>query len=79
LFESNDSNAEAFITAIEEMGPSEKMRNEAGGWRNVRPDPEDFMKAVVRVGKGRLAQRLAQAKLTPPSYVSEALEYLSDS
>jgi putative ATP-dependent endonuclease of OLD family len=79
LFESNDSNAEAFISAIEEMGPSEKLRNEAGEWRNARPDPEDFMKAVVRVGKGRLAQRLAQAKLEPPAYVSDALQYLSDS
>src|SRR5439155_16967205 len=76
LFETED-NADAFIGAMEEMGPSANLREEVGEWRNDSPDKERFIYVVNRIGKGRLAQRLAQDGLEPPSYVRDALRYLA--
>ena len=63
---------------MEEMGPSAKLREEVGEWRDGSPGKDRFMYLVNRIGKGRLAQRLAQAELEPPDYVREALDYLAD-
>ena len=78
LFEADDDNAEAFLDAMEEMSPSQNLRQEVGEWRDGSPEKDDFMRVVKRIGKGRLAQRLAQGVLRPPSYVRDALRYLSD-
>lgn len=78
LFEASEDNQEAFIAAMEEMSPSQKLREEVGGWRGEGPDQERFIYVVNRIGKGRLAQRIAQAELDAPSYVSDALRYLTD-
>lgn len=37
LFETDDDNAEAFIDAMEDMGPSQPLREEAGAWRDDPP------------------------------------------
>lgn len=77
LFDADD-NAEALLDAMEEMAPSQNLRQEVGEWRDDAPDKEDFMRVVNRIGKGRLAQRLAQGELQPPSYVQDAMRYLAD-
>lgn len=71
-------NAEAFLEAMEETAPSKSMRREVGQWRDETPEQDDFMRVANRIGKGRLAQRLAQAKLQPPPYIGHALRYLVD-
>jgi hypothetical protein len=63
---------------MEEMGPSAKLREEVSEWRDSSPDRERFIYLVNRIGKGRLAQRLAQEELEPPDYVHDALHYLAD-
>jgi putative ATP-dependent endonuclease of OLD family len=78
LFEAADDNSDAFIAAMEEMGPSAKLREEVSEWRDSSPDRERFIYLVNRIGKGRLAQRLAQEELEPPDYVHDALHYLAD-
>jgi putative ATP-dependent endonuclease of OLD family len=80
LFEADDDNAEAFVAAMEEMlGPRPlKLRAEVDDWRDDPPDKERFIYVVKGIGKGRLAQRLAQAELEPPDYVRDALRYLAD-
>ena len=78
LFESDDANVEAFIGAMEEMVPSAKLREEVGEWRDDAPDKDRFIYVVNRIGKGRLAQRVAQDELQPPPYVRDALRYLAE-
>jgi putative ATP-dependent endonuclease of OLD family len=78
LFAATNNNSEAFIGAMETMGPSAKLREEVGEWRDDSPDKDRFIYLVNRIGKGRLAQRLAQTELEPPDYVREALQYLAD-
>jgi putative ATP-dependent endonuclease of OLD family len=78
LFEASEENEEAFIAAMEELLLSQKLREEVGGWRDDAPDEERFIYVVNRIGKGRLAQRLAQAELVPPDYARDALRYLAD-
>jgi putative ATP-dependent endonuclease of the OLD family len=78
LFKADDDNAEAFLNAMNEMAPSKNLRQEVGEWRDDSPDRDDFMRVVNRIGKGRLAQRLAQRELRPPSYVRDALSYLGE-
>jgi putative ATP-dependent endonuclease of OLD family len=78
LFGANDANAEAFLDAMEKMAPSQKLKAKVGEWRDDAPERDDFMPVVNRIGKGRLAQRLAQRPLQPPSYVRDALHYLAD-
>jgi putative ATP-dependent endonuclease of the OLD family len=73
-----DDNAEAFLDAMEEMAPSQNLRQEVGEWRDDPPDKDNFIRVVNRIGKGRLAQRLAQGELQPPSYVRDAMRYLAD-
>ena len=43
-------------------------------------DPDDFIRVVGRVGKGRFAQRLATCEDTveAPDHLASALEYLTD-
>jgi putative ATP-dependent endonuclease of the OLD family len=78
LFEATDDNAESCLDAMEEMAPSEKLRQQVSEWREDSPEKDDFMSVVNRIGKGRLAQRLAQGSLESPSYVADALRYLAD-
>ena len=78
LFETDDDNAEAFIDAMEDMGPTQPLREEADSWRDESPDKERFIYVVNRIGKGRLAQRLAQGELAPPAHVTGALRYLAE-
>ncbi len=76
LFETDDDNVETFIGAMEEMGPSANLREEVGEWRDDSPEKDRFIYVANRIGKGRLAQRLAQGALEPPPYVRDALRYL---
>lgn len=76
LFEVDADNAEVFVDLMEEMAPSPNLRVEVGKWRDDSPERDDFIRIVNRIGKGRLAQRLAQAELQPPAYVHDALRYL---
>lgn len=78
LFEASDDNQESFIAAMQELLSSQKLREEVGEWHEDSPAEERFIYVVNRIGKGRLAQRLAQAKLEPPDYVRDALRYLAD-
>jgi putative ATP-dependent endonuclease of the OLD family len=78
LFEADEGNAEVLIDAMTELGPSKALREEAAGWRGQSPDKDDFMRVANRIGKGRLAQRLAHGELEPPSYVRDALDHVSD-
>ncbi len=77
LFEADEDNVEAYLHAIEEMLLSKNMRTQVGEWREESPDKDDFLSIVNRIGKGRLAQRLAQGELEAPSYVAKALHYLA--
>jgi putative ATP-dependent endonuclease of OLD family len=78
LFEAADDNAQAFINAMEEMLRPSELRAEVGEWRQESPEMGRFIYVVNGIGKGRLAQRLALAKLEPPDYVRDALHYLAD-
>jgi hypothetical protein len=53
-------------------------RQRVGEWREDSPHRDDFMALVDRIGKGRLAQRLAHGDLKGPRYVIDALRYLAD-
>lgn len=78
LFEEDDDNRQAFLDAMDEMKPSQKAAQLVARWREDPPDRDDFMALLNRIGKGRLAQRLAQVDLKGPRYVVEALRYLVD-
>ncbi|WP_077085740.1 ATP-dependent nuclease [Mycobacterium rhizamassiliense] len=48
------------------------------GWGDTVPDQDTFMRAIANAGgKGRYAQRLAEASIEPPGYVDQALRYLA--
>ena len=78
LFEASDDNAEAFLGVMERVAPSQNLRNEVSGWRDVAPAKDDFLRVVNRIGKGRLAQQLAQNDLEPAPYIRDAMEFLED-
>lgn len=78
LFEASDGNREWFLEAMEAMAPSQNLRVEVAEWHQNAPDRDDLLRVVARIGKGRLAQRLAQGSLDPPSYVQQALRHLVD-
>jgi putative ATP-dependent endonuclease of OLD family len=78
VFDADDDNVGVLLDVMQEMAPSQRLRQEVGEWRGNSPAKDDFMRVVNRIGKGRLAQRLAQSKLQPPSYVREALRYIAD-
>jgi putative ATP-dependent endonuclease of OLD family len=73
LFEADDGNVEVCLAAMEEMAPSQALREAVREWRGSSPERDDFMRVVNRIGKGRLAQRFAHGELHPPSYVRDAL------
>jgi putative ATP-dependent endonuclease of OLD family len=77
LFDADADNVEVFLDAMEEMAPSKNLRRNVAEWRTNSPTRDDFLPVVNRIGKGRLAQRLAQSELQPPPYVSEALRNLA--
>jgi putative ATP-dependent endonuclease of OLD family len=76
LFDVDQRNAAALLDLMEEIAPSQNLRDEAGGWRHEPATQDRFMYIVDRIGKGRLAQRLARVELTAPEYVGEAVDYL---
>jgi putative ATP-dependent endonuclease of OLD family len=78
LFEVDEDNAEACLDALEGLAAAAKSLARVEEWREEGPDEGDFMALVNRIGKGRLAQRLAQGNLEPPQYVADALDYLAE-
>lgn len=78
LLQVGDGNEKTYFDAMEEMAPSKSLRHQVGEWRAESPDRDDFLSVVNRIGKGRLAQRLAQGSLEAPAYVVDALRYLAD-
>ncbi len=75
----SDDNFESFLNAFEsfKLGPAAAATG--GAWREEETQPEldDFLNLLQRVGKGRLAHRLAGSSLDGPEYVSAALRYLA--
>jgi putative ATP-dependent endonuclease of OLD family len=72
-----DGNRPKCLEALEEIAPSGPSRTRVRGWNEEPPDQADVMKIIERIGKGRVAQRLALEDLTPPAYVSRAIQYLT--
>ena len=49
------------------------------GWGHTTPSGKDFLDMIDRAGgKGRFAQRLASASVTPPAHFADALAYLKE-
>jgi putative ATP-dependent endonuclease of OLD family len=78
LFDADEENAEAMIAAIGELVRPGRLRSEVGGWRDTPPEKDRLIYVIEGVGKGRLAQRLAQTELEPPEYVRDALRHLAE-
>jgi putative ATP-dependent endonuclease of OLD family len=74
LFQASEDNAEACRTAMARLAGTQ-LREVVESWSASPPDRDSFMKVVDRLGKGRLAQRLATAALRPPAYIRDALHY----
>jgi putative ATP-dependent endonuclease of OLD family len=78
LFGADEGNAEALISVLEELAPGSRTGEVLAEWRLEMPEYESFMRPIARIGKGRVAQRLAQRTVEPPLYVRRALQYLAD-
>lgn len=78
LFEADEDNAEAMIATMEELLRPSKLRSEIAEWRDDPPALDRFIYVINGIGKGRLAQRLAQNELEPPGYVLDAIRYLTE-
>jgi putative ATP-dependent endonuclease of the OLD family len=74
----SDENADAVFDALESLGLSAPRAATVASWRDEAGPPaaEDFLPLVNAAGKGRLAHRLAVARLDSPEYVAHALRYL---
>lgn len=73
-----------FDTAMTELKPGSVAADRMTGWQVLgAPEPEQFLKDLDEVGKGRFAQRLSSViqmseKTTCPGYISKALKHVVD-
>jgi hypothetical protein len=77
LFIASAENAEAFLEALESFSLTAPTAETVASWRHESPGRADFFGVLRRVGKGRLAHRLAARELEPPEFVRAALRYLA--
>lgn len=73
-----------FDTAMTELKPGSVAADRMTGWQVLgAPEPEQFLKDLDEVGKGRFAQRLSSViqmsdKTNCPEYISKALKHVVD-
>ncbi|MBB1439977.1 AAA family ATPase [Shewanella sp. SG41-4] len=70
---------EALIGILSEQEFGTRRTARIASWRSGDPvDPEQLLVMIASIGKGRLSGKLAKrvTGLTPPSYISSAIEYV---
>lgn len=80
LFCASEENATAFFDVLSSFALSGPRAATVASWREDEnlPAVDEFMSVINAAGKGRLAHRLAGARLAAPEYVARALRYLGD-
>lgn len=77
----SDENRASIVSVLTELfGDTETSHLETvAGWGETTPSASDFLGMIDRAGgKGRFAQRLASASVSPPAHFAEALAYLKE-
>ena len=77
----SDDNRTCIVAVLTDMfGDTETSHLQTiAGWSEATPAAKDFLDMIERAGgKGRFAQRLASASVTPPAHFAHALAYLKE-
>jgi putative ATP-dependent endonuclease of OLD family len=70
---------DALLSILSEQGFGAKRTARIASWQaGAYIDPEQLLAMITSIGKGRLSGKLAKrvAGLTPPSYITSAIEYV---
>lgn len=78
----NEGYAPAIISVLEAHNFSKKRKGNIGKWKEdpSQMDPEELLKMIEAIGKGRFAQRMLSHidGIKPPGYIARAIEFVAE-
>ncbi|WP_029136009.1 ATP-dependent nuclease [Nakamurella lactea] len=77
----SDNNRTSVVSVLRELigDAATGHLQKVAGWDETTPAAGDFLNMIDQIGgKGRFAQRLASASVTPPAHFANALAYLKE-